>query len=231
MRKTEIAKLQRMITEIGTENVYRSIYDADGNRIAAGRKPVRNEMVKDFATLDFKGKSVVDLGCNFGFFSILCAKMGASNVLGIDYLPKLKDASLLLARIHGASGIRFATGDIEEPLEQFGKFDVAMMLDYLGKGCTRKGKTEKMLSRLVGLSDREMVLILRPVYHIRDELEMEPQKLTRFYPGNFVCGQYFELLNYTRAYLANDWEMQQVSTITRYYERQKTLVRFQKKLP
>ncbi len=151
-------------------------------------------------------------------------------MLGIDYLPEMKAASLLLARIHGVRGIRFATGNIENPLERFGNFDVAMMLDYLGKGCARKGKTEKMLSQLVNLADKEIILILRPVYHIRDELEMAPQELARIYPGKFVCGEYFELLNFTRACLGVDWEMQQISIITRYYEKQKALVRFQKKL-
>jgi tRNA (mo5U34)-methyltransferase len=229
MRQKDIARLRKMIAEIGAENVYRSIYDADGNLIAAGKKPVRDEMIKDFAGLDFKGKSVVDLGCNFGLFSILCAKMGAGDVLGIDYLPKLKDAGHLLAGIHGVPRVRFATGNIENPLEQFGKFDVAMMLDYLGKGCARKGKTEKMLSQLVNLAEKEIILILRPVYHIRDELEMAPKDLARIYPGKFVCGEYFELLNFTQACLGVDWEMRQISTITRYFEKQKALVLFQKK--
>ncbi len=74
MRQKDIARLQKMIAEIGAENVYRSIYDADGNLIAAGKKPVRDEMVNDFVTLDFQGKSVVDLGCNFGFFRFFAPK-------------------------------------------------------------------------------------------------------------------------------------------------------------
>ena len=225
----DIARLGKMIQAIGMENVYRSIYDAEGNLIAAGRKPVRKEVVDDFSRLDFAGKSVVDLGCNFGFFSILCAKLGAARVLGIDYLPRLKDAAMLLADIHGVPGVRFATGDIERSLEHFGRFDVAMMLDYLGKGCTRKGKTQKLLFRLADLADRELLLILRPVYHIRKELKMTRRELAQRYPGKYICGDYFELLNFSRDCLSGKWEMQPISTVTRYYEKQKSLVRFQKK--
>ncbi len=41
-------------------------------------------MVKHILNIDFKGKSVLDMGCGTGILGILCAKRHAQKVLGID---------------------------------------------------------------------------------------------------------------------------------------------------
>lgn len=63
---------------------------------------------------DLRGKTVLDIGCNSGFFSLEMKKRGASRVVGIDIMPHLLAQS------------RFASHWFELPLElyELGAYDV-----------------------------------------------------------------------------------------------------------
>ena len=61
-------RLQHILAGLDKNDIYRSIYDKDGNLLAEGILAVKQQLIDSYCEIDFKGKSVVDLGCNFGFF-------------------------------------------------------------------------------------------------------------------------------------------------------------------
>src|SRR5215510_1633499 len=66
---------------------------------------------------DLTGKSVLDIGCNSGFFSLEMKRRGASRVVGVDIMPHLLAQS------------RFASHWFDLPLELYecGAYDVASL--------------------------------------------------------------------------------------------------------
>src|SRR5205823_10979273 len=50
---------------------------------------------------DLTGKTVLDIGCNAGFYSLEMKRRGASRVLGIDFDPMYLEQARLAARLSG----------------------------------------------------------------------------------------------------------------------------------
>ncbi len=77
--------------------------------------------------MDLSGKSVLDIGCNAGFYSIELKKRGASRVLGIDteefYLNQAR-----LARDELALDIDYRHGSAYDVLSIPGQFDVVLFM-------------------------------------------------------------------------------------------------------
>jgi ubiquinone/menaquinone biosynthesis C-methylase UbiE len=83
---------------------------------------------------DIKGKSVLDIGCGTGRYSITLARNGAGSVIGIDVAPKMIGTSTLFAKEAGVSDIcSFKVGVIED--FDFGnQFDLVLaqgLFDYI----------------------------------------------------------------------------------------------------
>jgi SAM-dependent methyltransferase len=81
---------------------------------------------------EVRGKSVLDIGCNCGFHSIECKKMGAARVVGIDVNQGRPEDFVAMAR--------FAAGELDLDIEfrnqdfftvEDGPFDVVMFLGVL----------------------------------------------------------------------------------------------------
>jgi SAM-dependent methyltransferase len=79
-----------------------------------------------------KGKRVLDIACNSGFWSIQCALLGA-DVVGFDARTELVEQANLLKRIVGLSNIDFKLLDFWEmsPQSLGGTFDVVLNLGLL----------------------------------------------------------------------------------------------------
>jgi 2-polyprenyl-3-methyl-5-hydroxy-6-metoxy-1,4-benzoquinol methylase len=61
---------------------------------------------------DFRGKSVLDFGCNAGFYSCAAKVRGAESVLGVDYFQHCIDQALLMREILQLD-VEFRQGDGE----------------------------------------------------------------------------------------------------------------------
>ena len=91
----------KKITEIpdffyGSKNrniPYQSIFYR-GEEIVVGRRRDTLERDAMIRKADIRGKSVVDIGCNLGASSILCAEKGAAEVCGYDIVPKIITAAI-----------------------------------------------------------------------------------------------------------------------------------------
>jgi ribosomal protein L11 methyltransferase len=66
---------------------------------------------KTMFSLDFKNKSVLDMGCGTGILAILAKQLGATTLLGIDIDEWSIENSIENADINGCSEITFKKGD------------------------------------------------------------------------------------------------------------------------
>lgn len=81
--------------------------------------------------LDFSAKTVLDVGCNIGFFSFEFARLGAT-CWGIDYDPDSILVANSLKHIHRVDDAHFVCGSfseelIEKLLREVGYFDVILL--------------------------------------------------------------------------------------------------------
>lgn len=79
---------------------------------------------------DLKDKTVLDIGCNAGFYSIEMKKRGASRVLGIDSDPGYLDQARFAARVHGLR-IEFREMSVYDIAAIGEKFDVVIFMGVL----------------------------------------------------------------------------------------------------
>src|SRR5215475_3355250 len=92
---------------------------------------------------DLTGKSVLDVGCNAGFYSIAAKVRGARSVLGIDQVRHCIDQALLVRDILRLEDVDFQQNDGHNVDETFGTFDVIINtgviyhlqnpMDFLGR--------------------------------------------------------------------------------------------------
>lgn len=94
---------------------------------------------------DFTNKSLIDLGCNSGWFSIQAKLLGTSHTIGVDYIRKDMKKDMLPALKYAIQfeqvfklGIHFVNADLEQInfdklANRYGvkQFDVALLLSVL----------------------------------------------------------------------------------------------------
>ena len=225
-RPSKIEDLMKLIGEVGREHIYRPIYDHESNLLVEGTDPARDELVSDFSKISFQGKSVLDLGCNFGFFSFLARRLGASRVLGVDNMPQIIEGCRLLTSIYGLSNIEFKVADLERLKPGDEQFDIVLLFEYIGKASLKKNKFRTLLSTLASFSRKKLLLVITPIYIIQEELETDPGELARHYSDKYMTKEYFELYSYIKEHLAENWIMQPISAIPQSYQKGKKLIQF-----
>jgi tRNA (mo5U34)-methyltransferase len=80
---------------------------------------------------DVRGKSVLDIGCNAGFYSIEMRRRGASRVLGIDSDGRYLDQARLASRTLGFDDIEFAKLDVYDVGAIGERFDLVIFMGVL----------------------------------------------------------------------------------------------------
>lgn len=69
---------------------------------------------------DFAGKKVLDMGCGTGILAIMASKLGASDILAIDYDPVCYDSTIENAQLNNIANISAGCGSKEAiPDEQY----------------------------------------------------------------------------------------------------------------
>lgn len=85
----------------------------------------------DALPADLTGKSVLDIGCNAGFYSVEMKRRGASRVLGIDSDERYLAQAQLATRALGYNDVEFRKLDVYNVAELGEKFDLVIFMGVL----------------------------------------------------------------------------------------------------
>jgi tRNA (mo5U34)-methyltransferase len=90
----------------------------------------RWNVIEPFIPLNLKGKSVLDIGCNAGFFSIKMKERGADYVLGIDVMPYYLDQARFISEFFNQE-IDFRLLSVYDLDQLTNKFDIVIFMGVL----------------------------------------------------------------------------------------------------
>jgi len=130
----EIKKENKEIVELKNIDDYRNwIINQDWyqtidlkNGLTTAGKVNTNLRIKWFDQFNFKNKTVLDIGCNSGQYSLNAKKLGAKSVVGIDIDKKRIYQAKMLAKNEDLD-VKFNEASIENA-HQFGKFDIVICI-------------------------------------------------------------------------------------------------------
>ncbi len=206
----EIKELEEILKSVGPQNVWHPVV-VNGDKLLANGIGESVDGIRDSdGVLNFDGKTVVDMGCNFGFYSFFVKSAGARYVLGIDLDERIIRGCEILKTIHDIEGVNFRRLDIIKA-EGVGEFDIGIMIDLIGKDKIRTGTAKELLNSLERISQKEMLLTLRPRYHIEKKLRGDFQGLKEKYSSNYIRNCYFYMVDYVRDRFKSAWEMNVIS--------------------
>jgi tRNA (mo5U34)-methyltransferase len=79
---------------------------------------------------ELKGKRVLDVGCNDGFFLFACRRLGAEEVVGVEVQQHYYDHAVLVNRLLGLGGIAIHRMNAYD-VGALGEFDVTLALGLI----------------------------------------------------------------------------------------------------
>lgn len=202
-------ELVQVLDLAGADKIWRPVYDQDNNLLFDGVADPREATREELIQVDFQDKTVVDLGCNTGWFTFLAKDLGARFVVGIDLDPHLIRGCELLQQINRCENVAFVTGDFTSP-DMPAPHDIGLMISFLGRSKIQQG-IAPFLDALERVSRKVMITSARHFYRIRKHLAGDSEGLTRLYGRDYIDGDYFLLLNYIRDYYRDRWDMTVIS--------------------
>lgn len=82
-----------------------------------------SELARILGTSDLGGKRFLDIGCGSGLHALAAQRLGAAEVVGIDFDPKSVETARALFARFAAPGT-FKVGDALQPNDDLGQFDI-----------------------------------------------------------------------------------------------------------
>ena len=206
----KIKELEEILKSVGPQNIWHPVV-VNGDKLLANGIGETVDGIRDSGgVLDFQDKTVVDLGCNFGHYSFFVRNAGARDVLGIDMDERIIRGCEILKALHDVDRVNFRRLDITKA-NGVGKFDIGMMIDIIGRDKIRTGAAKDFLDSVERMSQKEMLLTLRPRYHIEKKLGTYIQRLRENYPIEYIRNSYFYMVDYVCDRFKADWEMNIIS--------------------
>jgi len=206
----KIAELKDILKTVGPQHIWRPVVINGNHRLADGIGEARDGIGENLDRLDFKGKTVLDLGCNFGYYSFVARSAGARRVLGIDADARIIRGCEIIKALNAIDGVAFLAIDIIAA-KGIGRFDIGLMIDLIGREMIANGTAAAVLDSLETLSEKEMVLTLRPRYHIPKKLAGDFQGLIKKYPGDYIRDNYLHTFEYVCDRFKSNWEATVIS--------------------
>ena len=205
-----LRQLKNILQQVGPQRIWRPVYGPGNKKLAEGIGDQSDGLPQDLSRIDFRGKTVVDLGCNFGYYTFMVKKAGARHVTGIDRDPRIIQGCRLLKDLLGVEDVSFVANDIAKS-NGIGAYDTGMMIDFIGKATVITGDFREYLNVIERLSQKEMVLSIRPAYNIKKHLDNDFEGLAQKYSEDFLRQGHFQTLDYVLARFGSNWQMEIVS--------------------
>lgn len=215
----EIEELKIILQQLGRENIWRPVVTPANQLLSDGIGDEKDGIISHLHLLDFHNKTVIDLGCNLGYFCFIVKKAGAVRVLGIDKDARIIHGCNLLKKLYHAVDIDFQVQDITSLTGDF-VFDVGMMIDFIGKYSIISGMLPRFLDVLDLVSKSEMILSIRPQYRVDKHLENDSRGLLQKYPGNYLRKGFFYAMEYVIDRFRDNWR---ISTIGSTREKEEVI--------
>jgi SAM-dependent methyltransferase len=193
-------ELLGVLKEMGPENIWRDVFDENGNKLASGHEDFRSTTPDDLAAVDYRGKTVLDLGCNLGTYAFIAGRRGAVRVVGVDSDALPIRACGLLSELYGLEGMEFRCGDfIREPVTE--RFDIVQLINFIGRRSLVKG-IQPLLDVCRNSAREQLILSIRRTYPIRRGLSVEPEQIITTYGSRYVKDGIFDAAAFVQEYLA-----------------------------
>ena len=107
------------------------------------------------------GKSILDIGCNKGFFSFECLKRGAEKVVGIDVLtPAIKIMQEISKQDPMLKNVEFHERPFDETIGDLGNFDLLIFLSAYHYVYAQLESHELIFSLLSSVCNDSLILEL-----------------------------------------------------------------------
>ena len=154
---------------------------------------------------DLTGKSVLDIGCNAGFYSLEMKRRGAASVLGIDADPRYLAQAKLAADALGIGGIEFEQMSVYDVAALGRRFDLVIFMGVLYH--LRHPLLALDLIREHVAAD---MMLFRTMQRGTEEVFAAPADHPFHMPGTFDPPPYFDDPGYPRMHFiereyAHDW--------------------------
>ena len=194
-------QLGTILAPVKKQDIWYPLYGEQGEPIFSGR----NKSHEFYSDLDryvhFKGKTVIDLGCNLGHYSFLAARLGATKVLGLDINENLIQACNILRDHLGLYQVVFKTSDFlnTKPDDHY---DIVLLIDYIGKNVINKLKLKQVLTAVENYSRKEILFTFYHAYKLSGKLKTAEEKLIPHYAPHFIRDGKFMLLEYVQNYFS-----------------------------
>lgn len=203
------AELEKILQSVGPENIWRPVRDESDVLLADGIADMRDGRPQDISKVDFKGKTVMDLGCNFGFYSFLAKRLGARKVAGVDKHYQVIKGCELLKAMNGVKGVDFYSGDFTA-LDISDTFDIVMLINFIGKIMVTEG-IQKSLRAAERFSRDSMIISARPYYRISKHLGGDTENILKRYSSVFTKDGRLYLVEYIQDFFHDNWDMSIIS--------------------
>ena len=194
-------QLRPILDQIENRDIWYPLFNEQGEPIFRGRDKYEEFLTNLDRYVDFRGKTVVDLGCNLGHYSFLAARLGAAKVVGLDINEKMIQVCNILRDHLGLSRVEFKTTDFLSAAHDY-RYDIVIMIDYIGKNVINKFKLKRALVAAESRSRKEILFTFHHAYTIRGKLKTTEENLIRFYTADFIRNGKFRLLDYVKHHFA-----------------------------
>lgn len=144
---------------------YQTFYDLDKNVLLKGRRTnilTRHNIIKQH--IDFKGKSVLDFGGNYGNASVLAASEGACSAHVVDYDKDVITAAVRLGVLIGAEQLHYYVGNLRQYIRRLPVCDIGYCFSI-----THHVKELSNLCKMIRDKVRDVL-----VYETHEGMKMEP---------------------------------------------------------
>lgn len=202
-------QIRSLLDRAEPEDIWRPIVDDQGALLAAGHEDMRDGSPDDLTSVDFSGKRVLDLGCNYGYYSFLAKRFGAESVVGIDIDSNGIAGCRLLARLYDFKNMDFQCSDFTR-LTLNERFDCILLINFIGKRSVCKG-IKQVLATVRTHARGEIILSARLEYDIVRNLQDLPERLVDLYGRQYVRENRLYLSRFLHDFFSDRWRMSIIS--------------------